>query len=69
MQRKFVDTSIIQSRNMEKDGNVDYQYWHDKSIEERLRAAGEMIKVAYNEPDFFTKRLDKTIISARKHSG
>lgn len=68
MKRRFVDTSIIQSRNLERDGNIDFRYWHDKSNEEKLRAAGIMIAVAYNEPNFFTKRMDKSIFSERKHS-
>jgi hypothetical protein len=68
MKRRFVDTSFIVSRNLERDGNIDFRYWHDKSNEEKLRAAGVMISVAFNEPDFFKKRMDKTIFSARKHA-
>jgi hypothetical protein len=30
----------------------DFGYWHEKTIEERLRAAMEMIAVAFNEPLF-----------------
>jgi len=68
MKRRFVDTSIIQSRNLEKDGNIDFKYWHNKTNDEKLRAAGVMISVAYNEPDFFKKRMDKSVFSERKHS-
>ena len=68
MKRRYVDTDFFQSRNMEKNGNADFQYWHDKPITERLKAAGEMISVAFNEPDFLKKKVDRTIFSARKHS-
>lgn len=68
MERKFVDISFFQSRKMEKDGNADKKYWHDKSIKERLKAASTMIAVAFNEPDFLKKKVDRTIFSARKHA-
>jgi len=68
MRRKYVDIDITQSRNLEKDGNIDFKYWHDKSNNDKLRAAGIMTSVAFNEPDFFKKRMDKTVFSARKHS-
>lgn len=69
MKRKFVDIDFFQSRNMNRDGNADHCYWHDKSIEERLKAASIMISVAFNEPDFLNKKVDRTVFSARKHSG
>ena len=68
MHRKFVDTTVFKARNMEKDGNIDFGYWHDKTIEEKLRAAAQMIAVAFNEPLFTTKKVDRTIYSIRKHS-
>jgi len=68
MRRKFVDTSIYEARNMKKDGNIDFGYWHDKTIEEKLRAAAQMIAVAFNEPFFVTKKIDRTIYSVRKQS-
>ncbi len=68
MPRKYLDTTAFQARNMEKDGNIDFKYWHDKTIEEKLRAAAQMIAVAFNEPLFTTKKMDKTIYSARKQS-
>lgn len=68
MQRRYVDTSIFESRNMLNDGNIDYRYWHQKTIIERLRAAGIMIAAAFGEPEFFTKKIDRTIFSARKHN-
>ena len=66
MHRKFVDTGTFEARNMEKDGNIDLGYWHNKTIEERLRAAAQMTAVVYNEPLFITKKVDRTIFSAGK---
>jgi predicted RNA polymerase sigma factor len=68
MRRKFVDTTVFEARNMAKDGNIDFAYWHDKTIEERLGAAAQMIAVAFNEPLFTTKKIDRTLYSARKRS-
>jgi hypothetical protein len=53
---------------MERDGNIDFGYWHDKTINERLEAAARMIEIAFDEPDFLTKKVDRTIINIRKHS-
>jgi len=45
-----------------------YEYWKDKSIEERLRAATYLISVAYNYPFNNPPRLDRTVFSMRKHT-
>ncbi len=66
MRRKFVDTTVFEARNMEKDGNIDRHYWHDKTIEEKLEAAAQMIAVAFNEPFFRTNKTDRTVLSVRK---
>ena len=68
MPREFVDTTIYEARNMEKDGNIDFGYWHDKTIEEKLSAAVQMIAVAFGEPFFTTNKVDRAIYSARKQS-
>ncbi|MDB5210711.1 MAG: hypothetical protein JWQ30_1538 [Sediminibacterium sp.] len=68
MSRKFVDITIYEARNMEKNGNIDFGYWHDKTIEEKLRAAAQMIAVAFNEPLFVTKKIDRNIYSVRKQN-
>lgn len=67
MQRRYVDTTVFESRNMLNDGNIDYRYWHRKTINERLQAAGIMTAAAFGEPEFFAKKVDRTIFSARKH--
>ncbi len=66
MPRIYLDTTAFQARNMEKDGNIDFKYWHDKTIEEKLSAAAQMIAIAFKEPLFPTTKLDRTLFSARK---
>ena len=68
MKRKFVDTEIYESRNMEQDGNIDYKFWHNKTNDERVRAAGIMTSVAFRDPFFFKNKIERTIYSTRKHS-
>jgi len=67
MKRRYVDLEVFESRNMVNEGNVDYRYWFDKSNEERVHAAGVMTSVAFKEPDFFKKKVDRTFFSSRKH--
>jgi hypothetical protein len=66
--RKFVDISDIGFRKIEMDANIDKGFWHHKSIAQRIEAAINMIKVAYQEPDFTHKRVDRTALSFRKRS-
>lgn len=66
MKRTFVDTGVISSRKMSEDGNIDYQFWFDKSIEERLAAAVAMIEVSFNTTNFTTQKVDRTIFSSYK---
>ncbi|MFM1961789.1 MAG: hypothetical protein RLZZ172_634 [Bacteroidota bacterium] len=68
MVRKFVDISQFQARKMEIHGNVDRFYWHDKTLETRLSAAAEMNAIAFNEPEFIFKKVDKSFYSSRKHN-
>ena len=49
MRRRFVDTPVYASRKMEKDSNIDYKYWFDKTNEECVRAASIMTSTAYCE--------------------
>jgi hypothetical protein len=67
MKRQYVNLEVYESRNMMNEGNVDYRYWFKKSNEERLRAAGVMTSVAFGEPEFFQKKVDRTLFTARKH--
>lgn len=68
MSRKFVDLSVVHSRNMEKEGNIDNGYWHNKSIPQRLEAAITMIEVAYQDIHFVKGKVNRQLISMRKHS-
>jgi hypothetical protein len=67
MKRRYVDVDVYESHNMVSDGNVDYKYWFSKTNDERIQAAGTMTSVAFGEPDFFKKKVDRTIFSTRKH--
>lgn len=67
MKRRYVDLEVYGSRNMAKDGNIDHKYWFYKSNDERLQASGVMTSVAFNEPDFFKKKVERTLFGARKH--
>jgi hypothetical protein len=68
MKRRYVDTDVFTSRNLVSEGNVDYKYWFNKTINERIEAASIMTSVAFMEPDFLKKKVDRTIYSARKHT-
>lgn len=65
-QRKFVDMAELGSRKMETDGNIDLGFWQDKSLVQRIEAAVTMIKIAFQEPDFISQKVDRSIISIRK---
>jgi hypothetical protein len=70
MQSTFtgVDKTFYKASKLEEQGNSDFQYWFDKTIEERFGAAMIMIAVSFREPDFLRKKVDRTIFSARKHT-
>lgn len=68
MRRKFVDTSTYRAGNMSKDGNIDFGYWFDKTHEEKLAAATRMIEVAFQEPLFVQKKVDRKIFTVRKQN-
>ncbi len=68
MPRNFVDTSIVEMRNMEKDGNIDHFFWHSSTIQERLKAAAAMISVAFQAPDFLKQKVDRTYIVQKKRA-
>ena len=66
MKRAFVDVDIYASRNMSKDNNIDYQFWFDKTIEERLAASIVMIETSFNTKDFVKQKVDRKIFSSYK---
>ncbi len=68
MKRAFVDVEIYTSRNMSKDNNIDYEFWFDKTIEERLAASIVMIETSFNTKDFVKQKVDRQIISSYKIS-
>ncbi|HNE92608.1 MAG TPA: hypothetical protein PKI98_09280 [Chitinophagaceae bacterium] len=67
MKNSFLDRTVFEARNMTKDGNIDNNYWHDKSIEEKMQAAAIVTAAAFGEPDFLKKKVERTIFTSRKH--
>lgn len=67
MKKMFLDRTVFEARNMEKDGNIDNNYWHDKTVEEKMEAAAIVTAAAFGEPDFLKKKVDRTIFTSRKH--
>ena len=53
---------------MDKDGNIDYQFWFNKTIEEKLTASIAMIEASYNTKDFVNQKVDRKIISSYKRT-
>ncbi len=68
MKRKFLDTTIFSARKMEEDGNIDKGYWRTKTIAERFAASARMIEVAFREPLFLSKKVDRTVFNIRSRS-
>ena len=68
MKRTYVDVDTYASRNMDKDRNIDYQFWFNKTIEEKLIASIAMIEASYNTKDFVNQKVDRKIISSYKRS-
>jgi hypothetical protein len=68
MKRTFVDVDEYASRNMSKDKNIDYQFWFDKTIEERLIASLAMIELSFNTKDFVKNKVDRKQISSYKRA-
>lgn len=66
MKRAFVDVDTYASRNMSKDKNIDFQFWFDKTIEERLAASIAMIELSFNTKDFVKQKVDRQIFSSYK---
>ena len=66
MKRAFVDVDIYASRNMSKDKNIDYQFWFDKTIKEKLAASVAMIELSFNTKDFVKNKVDRKIFSSYK---
>ena len=66
MKRKYLDTTVFKASNMAADGNIDYKYWFDKSNNEKMKAAASMTAIAFNEPNFLQKKVDRSFFSNRK---
>jgi hypothetical protein len=68
MKRAFVDVDTFTSRNMSKDGNIDYQFWLDKTLEEKLAASVIMIETSFNTKEFVKQKVDRQIITSYKRT-
>jgi hypothetical protein len=68
MKRAFVDVDTFTSRNMSKDGNIDYQFWLDKTLEEKLAASVVMIETSFNTMEFVKQKVDRQIITSYKRT-
>ena len=68
MKRAFFDVHIYASRNMSKDKNIDYQFWFDKTIQEKLAASVTMIELSFNTKDFVKNKVDRNQLSAYKRA-
>jgi hypothetical protein len=68
MKRAFVDVETYTSRNMSKDKNIDYQFWFDKTIEEKLAASVVMIELSFNTKDFVKNKVDRKQLSSYKRA-
>ena len=68
MKRAFVDVETYASRNMSKDKNIDYQFWFDKTIQEKLAASVTMIELSFNTKNFVKNKVDRTQLSSYKRA-
>ena len=68
MKRTFVDVETYASRNMSKDKNIDYQFWFDKTIQEKLAASVAMIELSFNTKDFVKNKVDRNQLSSYKRA-
>lgn len=68
MKRTFVNVDTYASIKMSKDDNIDYQFWWDKTLEEKLAAAVVMIETSFNTKNFVNQKVDRKIISSYKRT-
>ena len=68
MKRAFVDVDTFTSRNMSKDGYIDYQFWLDNTLEEKLAASVVMIETSFNTKEFVKQKVDRQIITSYKRT-
>lgn len=62
------DRSVFDAYRMSEHGNIDNQYWKNKTVEERLAAAAITIELAFGIKDYWEGKVDRTVFSSRKHS-
>lgn len=62
-----MDKTIFRAYKMSEVGNIDFEYWFDKTNNEKLKAASVMTAVAFMQSDFVITKVDRSIFEARKH--
>lgn len=62
-----LDRTIFRAYKMSEAGNIDFEYWFDKTNNEKMKAASGMTSVAFMQPNFITTKVDRIIFKARKH--
>jgi len=68
IKRAFVDVDTYASRNMSKDKNIDYQFWFDKTIHEKLAASVTMIELSFDTKDFVKNKVNRQQLSSYKRA-
>ena len=68
MKRAFGDVDTYASRNMSKDKNIDYQFWFDKTIHEKLAASVTMIELSFDTKDFVKNKVNRQQLSSYKRA-
>jgi hypothetical protein len=53
---------------MSKDKNIDYQFWFNKTIQEKLAASIAMIELSFNTKDFVKNKVDRKQLSSYKRA-
>lgn len=62
-----LDRTAFRAGTHEELAAHNQEYWHTKSMEERLRAAAYLNSVAWNYPMDSPPKMDKTYFRSRKH--
>jgi hypothetical protein len=68
MKRAFVNVDVFGSSNMTENGNIDFRYWFNKTLEEKLAASVTMIEASFNTKEFVKQKVDRKVLSSYKRA-
>jgi len=68
MKRAFVDVDVFASSNMKMNGNIDFRYWFNKTLEEKLAASIIMIEASFNTKEFVKQKVNRKVLSSYKRA-